>query len=284
MIEVEGLTKRYGSTTVLSDVSFGVGDGEAVALWGPNGAGKTTVLRSIMGLVRWSGRIEVAGLDARRRGKAVRRRLGYVSQELAFDEDLTVAETMAFSARLRRLPARQIGSVLDTVGLRDQGGQRVGALSGGMKQRLALGLALLPEPPVLLLDEPTASLDAAARESMIRLLHDLQGPGRSLLLTSHHLEDVGALVQRVLVLDGGRVTTECAPSALADTLGLRVWLHVTTMGGSTGEALEALRARGFRARPNSHGLLVDVEAQAKGGVLQALHDAGVGVEDFEVWR
>ncbi len=283
MIRVEGLTKRYGEVTVVDDVSFEVGASEAVALWGPNGAGKSTIVRCILGLARYGGRAEVAGLDVKRAGKAVRRLIGYVPQELSFYDDLDVGETVDLSARLRGVGVARADEALSTVGLGGEHTKRVGALSGGMKQRLAIALALLHDPPVLLLDEPTSNLDVAARESVIELLEGLRRD-RCLLLTSHHLEEVGMLVDRVLAMESGRVTLECEPAELAEKLGLRSWLHLVLSEGELVRARSLLDARGYHTRMNSRGVLVEVSTLQKGAALAVLHEAGLEVLDLEVWR
>lgn len=283
MIRVEHITKAYGEVTVVDDVTFAVGEREAVALWGPNGAGKSTIVRCILGLSRFEGSIEVSGLDARGAGKAVRSLIGYVPQELSFYDDLDVGETIDLSARLRRIGVERADEALATVGLEGEHAKRVGALSGGMKQRLAIALALLHDPPVLLLDEPTSNLDVAARESVIELLEGLRRD-RCLLLTSHHLEEVGMLVDRVLAMESGRVTLECEPAVLAEELGLRSWLHLVVAEDQLARARELLDARGFNSRMNSRGVLVEVSAHQKGAALAVLHEAGLEVLDLEVWR
>ena len=284
MIGIENLTKRYRSNTVVSDFSLEVATGESVALWGPNGAGKTTVVRCILGLVGYDGAIEVGGLDASTRGKAVRSLIGYVPQELSFYDDMRVVELLDYSAGLRGLGPDRVDRVLGTMSLGDHLDKRVRELSGGLKQRLGIATALLPDPPVLLLDEPTSNLDAAARDAVVRLLEDLRHEGRTMVVTSHHMEEVGMLVDRVVAMEDGRKTVECAPMDLAEELGIRAWLHLITTNGATKTAVDVLTAQGFDVRPNSRGVLVEVSAQAKGRAVAALHDAGIEIEDIEVWR
>ena len=284
MIGIENLTKRYRSNTVVSDFSLEVATGESVALWGPNGAGKTTVVRCILGLVGYDGAIEVGGLDASTRGKAVRSLIGYVPQELSFYDDMRVVELLDYSAGLRGLGPDRVDRVLGTMSLGDHLDKRVRELSGGLKQRLGIAAALLPDPPVLLLDEPTSNLDAAARDAVVRLLEGLRHQGRTMVVTSHHMEEVGMLVDRVVAMEDGRKTVECAPMDLAEELGIRAWLHLITTNGATKTAVDVLTAQGFDVRPNSRGVLVEVSAQAKGRAVAALHDAGIEIEDIEVWR
>jgi ABC-type multidrug transport system ATPase subunit len=191
--------------TALDDVSFRLERGSALALWGANGAGKTTLLKCLLGLLDCEGSLHLDGHDLRQSGRAARRFLGYVPQELAFHNGMRVDECCRFYAKLKRAPLSRIPVVLAQVGLASQQRKAVGALSGGMKQRLALALALLADPPVLLLDEPTSNLDAKTRDEFIDLLIELRRGGKTLLFTSHHAEEVDRLADQVLVLVDGRV-------------------------------------------------------------------------------
>jgi ABC-type multidrug transport system ATPase subunit len=284
VIHVDAVTKRYGKTLVLDDVSLEVADGEAIALWGPNGSGKTTVIRCILDQVRFDGTIEVNGLDVTRQPKSARSQIGYVAQDSAFYDHLTVAETLDLAAGIRRLSADRVAEVVAIVDIGDHATKRIRELSGGLKQRLGVALALLPDPPVLLLDEPTSSLDVAARESMIRLIESLRTPERMMIVTSHHVGEVGMLVDRVVALEQGRVALECAPTELAERLELRSWLHLVLTNGQIDQAVEILLSDGFDAHRNGHGVIVAVSAQHKTSALSRLQEAGIEIRDFEVWR
>jgi ABC-2 type transport system ATP-binding protein len=207
MIDVRELSKRFGRNTILDRVSFSVARGEAVALWGANGAGKTTAIRCILGLQPHEGEILVDGHSVRREGKGARARIGYLPQELAFQENVPVDETIGFYGRLRRSDGREVARLLEEVGLTDVADRPAGVLSGGMKQRLALAIALLGDPPILVLDEPSANLDAEGREAFLKRLVGLHAKGKTLLFTSHRLDEVEALADRVLVLERGRIRT-----------------------------------------------------------------------------
>lgn len=203
-ISVRNLSKRYGKTEALHDVSFTTTRGEILALWGANGAGKTTLLKAILGLIRFEGEIAVNGHDAARAGKAARRDIGYVPQEAVF-YDWGVLATMQFYARLKKAPPARIPFLLRRLGLEPHAHKAVAALSGGLKQRLALAIALLADPPLLLLDEPTASLDTATQQDYLTLLSDLRAEGKTILFASHRLEEVEALADRALLLENGRL-------------------------------------------------------------------------------
>jgi ABC-type multidrug transport system ATPase subunit len=223
VIEVTNLTKRFGRFTAVEDLSFAVGTGEAIALWGANGAGKTTAVRCLLNLFPFEGEIAINGLDVRRAGKEVRRMIGFVPQELSFHDDMTVAETLIFYARLKKVPdGYDFEPLLDQVRLSPHVNKRVGELSGGLKQRLALAVALLADPPILILDEPTASLDIRAREEFLLLLRSLKYEGKTMIFSSHHLEEVTALADRVLLLEGGRLVVDAAPDQLERRLGQEI--------------------------------------------------------------
>ena len=204
MIEVTGLSLDLGERRVLEHVSFSVARGESVALVGPNGSGKTSVLRCILGLLPYSGKITVSGHDAWREPIAARTLIGYLPQRSAFG-DSTAAETLRFTARLRGLDPRRSLEALERVGLKAFAHQRARTFSGGMQQRLALAAALLSDPKVLLFDEPTASLDRAGQKSFLALAAGLRGEGRTLVLASHRAEEIDQLADRVLELDFGHL-------------------------------------------------------------------------------
>ena len=282
VVAVRSLSKRFDGVQALADVSFTVAAGEAVALWGDNGAGKTTILKCILGLVAHQGSIQVGAWNAARQGKQARQLLGYVPQDPAFYPDMTVGQTVDLFRRLRKVDITRGADVLRIVGLEEQRDKAVRALSGGMKQRLALAVALLGDPPVLLLDEPTANLDTSGREAFIGLLQRLKADGKTLVLTSHRFSEVEVLCDRVVALKQGRVEFVTAPRDAARSLGLRteVWLRVDA--DAVERAVSLLRADGFSVTRNGHGVRVQVDARRKLQPLRLLEGAGVQVEDMDV--
>ncbi|HMB71898.1 MAG TPA: nitrous oxide reductase family maturation protein NosD, partial [bacterium] len=283
VVSVRGLVKRFGRFTAVDGLDLDVAPGEALALWGHNGAGKTTAIKCLLGLLPCRGEIRVAGRDLRRDGKGVRRALGYVPQELTLHDDLRTRETVAFYARLKKVPAVRVGEVLEEVGMTAHERKRISELSGGMKQRVALAIALLADPPVLVLDEMTSNLDASSRRGFLELLSRQRERGKTILFTSHRLEEVQMLADRVLVLENGRAMTECAPDRLAATLGLRARLHLRIPDEDRDAALERLASGGFEAwRNGGPGIHVRVAPEQKAGVLRCLDAAGLRILDFEL--
>ena len=283
MIEVSNLTKKFGHFTAIDNLSFTVAPGEAVALWGPNGAGKTTVIRSLLGLLSAQGQMKINGFDAKKEGKKARAAVGYVPQELALYDDLSARDTLSFYANLKRVSAERVKEVLSEVGLAEHSHKQVAALSGGMKQRLALASALLAAPPLLSLDEPTSSLDTAARDEFVKLLLHQKEQGKILLFTSHRLEEVEILASRVLVLEEGRLKLVCdQPAELANLLGMTLSLKLIVPEALRDQALNLLRAQGIVASRNGIGLRVKVSASAKMVPLQTLLAENIKIDNFEI--
>lgn len=286
MIRVEGVIKRFGSAVAVDNVSVHVPAGDAVALWGANGAGKTTLIRCVLGLFRFSGRVSVGGHDVATHGKRARRLIGYVPQELGFYDDLRVSEAIRLFARLKGLGSIRTKDVLEQVALGGHERKRIRELSGGMKQRLALAIALLGDPPVLVLDEVTASLDACGREEFVGLIAGLvgglAGGGRTLLFASHRSDEVATLAQRVVLLDRGRLVGECPAQEFVHRLGADAVLHLHVSELLRAAAMTALRAGGFDPHLNGVGVHVPVTTSQKAVPFRILADARIAVDDFEV--
>jgi Cu-processing system ATP-binding protein len=210
MITATDLCLALDGRTILDHVSFSVASGESVALVGPNGSGKTSILRCLLGLVPFTGRIDVGGLDILREPIAARTLMSYVPQRAAFG-DAPAREVLMFVAKLRRIDCCRILATLREVGLEEHADERVRTFSGGMQQRLSLALALLADTPVLLFDEPSASLDREGQEHFSAIVARLRKRGRTLLLASHRPEEVEAMTDRVLHIDRGRTEAPPAP-------------------------------------------------------------------------
>ncbi len=246
VLRVEGLTKRYGSVTVLSNVDFSLEPGTITAILGPNGAGKTTTLKCILGVTGFEGKVEVDGYSSRRQGKKARSRIGYLPQTPAFNEGDTCRQALKFLAELRGTDVSRVEPLLKRVDLEEQIDLAVGHLSGGMKQRLALAAALLSDPPLLLLDEPTANLDATSREQLHDLVAQLRAEGRTIVISTHFVDNLGDLADRVLVLRGGRLVYKGTVEELASLAPSRRFV-VSLNGTSPATLIEALGKIGVKA-------------------------------------
>ena len=223
-ILVQNLQKSYRKVAAVQDVSFRVGAGEIFGLLGPNGAGKTTTLRVICTLASPDGgKVEVSGVSVLENPRLVRQKLGYVAQEVALDKVLTGRELLELQAALYHLPGKvikdRINQALSLLGLEEYADKKTGTYSGGIKKRLDLAAGLLHQPDVLVLDEPTVGLDIESRVIVWDFLRQLQQAGTTVLLTSHYLEEVDALADRVAIIDRGLVIAEGTPSQLKDSLG-----------------------------------------------------------------
>ncbi|MCY7278298.1 MAG: ABC transporter ATP-binding protein, partial [Phormidesmis sp. CAN_BIN44] len=205
---IEQLQKRYGAIAAVKDVSLQVESGEIFGLLGPNGAGKTTTLRCLCTLTTPdSGQIEVSGVSAIENPRLARQRLGYVAQEVAIDKVLTGRELLELQAALYHLPRQtikpRIAEILTLLGLDEWADKKSGIYSGGLKKRLDLAAGLLHRPDVLVLDEPTVGLDIESRVAVWNFLRELREQGTTILITSHYLEEIDALANRVAIIDRG---------------------------------------------------------------------------------
>jgi ABC-type multidrug transport system ATPase subunit len=187
-------------------MSFEVYPGECFALLGPNGSGKSTALKCLAGLVRpSSGTMSIGGFDVVRQGRQARALMSYLPQQVSFPEHLRVREVLEFYARLRGLPKGRVDRVMELLDCADFSGRFVTGLSGGMRQRLAIAVACLPATPLLMLDEPTASLDPESAASLRRLLAGMKRAGRTIVFATHVLADVERLADRIAILVNGRL-------------------------------------------------------------------------------
>ncbi|MFN7965302.1 MAG: ABC transporter ATP-binding protein [Acidobacteriota bacterium] len=210
---IVGVTKHYGSMQALGNVTLDANPGQAIALWGANGAGKSTLIKAMLGLIDFEGSITIAGHDIRTDGKAARRAIGYVPQQSSF-YDLPLREAMEFYAAIKQVDAARCKELRVQLGLIEHERKLVSALSGGMKQRLALALALLADPPLLVLDEPTASLDMRVQREYLELLRQLRDAHKTIVFATHHIEEVEELADQVIVLEGGQVAARLAAQEL----------------------------------------------------------------------
>lgn len=287
---IEKLQKRYGQVEAVKDVSLQVEPGEIFGLLGPNGAGKTTTLRCLCTLSEAdAGRVEVSGISVLTNPRAARQRLGYVAQEVALDKVLTGRELLQLQAALYHLPraiARErIQQTIDLLGLKDWIDQRSGNYSGGIRKRLDLAAGLLHQPDVLVLDEPTVGLDIESRTAIWAFLRQLRDRGTSVLITSHYLEEVDVLADRVAIINQGVVIAAGTPSDLKDRVGgdrVTLRLREFTPADEAEQAKAMLTEFAFvqdviinETQGNSINMVVDPQSDALLTIQQALKEAGL---------
>lgn len=278
MITVSELVKSYPSAQALKGVSLRVERGEIFGLLGPNGAGKSTLLKAIVGLVNpTAGSIVVDGIDLRRQPKAALAKIGFVPQQVAFPAHLTIREVLAFHAEIKGLPESSIMSGLQQVGLQHDAHRRVGELSGGMRQRLGLAQAILADPPLLVLDEPSVGLDPHVAAEFRDLLAELNARGTTILLTSHLLGEVERLAHRVAILQDGAVLALDTMQNLMTRLKPSLWIK---LAGDCSPAQEVLRTLGMSFDTVGQTLRVSSSGNQNVVVLDALRQEGVEVETF----
>jgi ABC-2 type transport system ATP-binding protein len=269
-VETRDLTRSFGTEKALDSLSFDVEAGEVVALLGPNGAGKTTTVRLLNGLLRPdAGTARVLGLDPTADGTELRRRTGVMTEQSGLDERLTALENVAFTARIRGLraadAATQSAVLLERFGIASRAHDRVQGFSTGQRKRVALARALLHDPEVLFLDEPTAGLDPEATRDVLDLLASLAAErGRTVLLCTHFLGEAGRLCQRMAVLHRGRLRAFGRPDELAARLWRGVPVELDLGAAADERTLAALRAgRGvLSAEATSNGARVQLEERA----------------------
>jgi ABC-2 type transport system ATP-binding protein len=287
---IEKLQKRYGSTEAVKDVSFQVEPGEIFGLLGPNGAGKTTTLRCLCTLAEPdAGKIEISGVSVIDNPRLARQRLGYVAQEVALDKMLTGRELLELQAALYHLPRaaiqQRIPEMLTLLGLDEWANKKSGTYSGGLQKRLDLAAGLLHKPDVLVLDEPTVGLDIEGRVAVWNFLRNLRDQGTTVLITSHYLEEVDALADRVAIIDRGVVIASGTPSELKDRVGGdRVTLRIREFSPieEAEQAKTLLESLPLvqqviinSAQGNSLNLVVEPQSEALMTIQQSLQQAGL---------
>jgi Cu-processing system ATP-binding protein len=272
MIGYRAFAKRYGKLVAVADLTFTVAPGEVVALLGPNGSGKTTVLKAAAGLLAPSaGAVTLGGLPAA--SPAARRALSYLPQKVAFPETASGREVLEFYRALRRSPAASVDAALSFASLNGAGDRAVATYSGGMRQRLGLAVAMLPETPLLILDEPTAALDPEGLCAFYGVVEGHRRDGRTVLFSSHQLGDLERLADRFAVLVEGRLAAVLARAELARALEERGVLRLRLAPPSPG-LLAAVAAIAPRAAWTGDELVVPGGAAARPAVLEAVRAAG----------
>ncbi|MCD4690218.1 ABC transporter ATP-binding protein [bacterium] len=290
VIEVRNLTKRYGTTTAVDNLSFTVHRGEVFGLLGPNGAGKTTAISILSCLIApTSGTAQVCGFDVVRKSLDARSRIGVVPQEIALYPSLSAKQNLLFWGRMYGVAGNELESrvdeLLEVVGLTERGSDRIDTFSGGMKRRINIAAGLIHRPEVLFLDEPTVGIDPQTRRSILELVKGLNEDGLSILYTTHYLEGAEYLCHRVGIMDEGRLIAIGTQDELIGSIGAT---DVITVSGESFPAsvvalLESLD--GVRGTTSMRGYLtIEVAAgsQALSHIVQKLAGEGTAITAIEI--
>lgn len=279
MLEVCGIAKRYGEVTAVAGVSFRAGKGETIGLLGPNGAGKTTTVSMIAGLVKPdAGEVKIAGRVLRGDTDPVKRDMGLVPQDIGLYEEMSARENLHLFGALYGMEGarlkRAMDEALDLVGLRDRAREPVKGFSGGMKRRLNLAAAVLHDPVLLLLDEPTVGVDPQSRNAIFDNLEELRKRGKTLLYTTHYMEEAERLCDRLVIIDHGKILADDTLPNLHRLVPVRSLLTLEFEDGDGG----GLRAEELREVPG-----VESAELRSGGVAIGVRDLGADSAEILRW-
>jgi ABC-2 type transport system ATP-binding protein len=273
MIEVQNLTKDYGRHRAIDDISFSVEKGEILGFLGPNAAGKTTLMRILTCFFPPTmGRATVAGYDCFEDSLEVRKRVGYLPERVPLYEDMTTCDYLTFAAGVKGMPAKEIksgvGRVMDDFGLQEFSHRMIGALSKGYRQRVGLAQAVVNDPEVLILDEPTVGLDPKQIKEVRKLIKEMAGK-RTVILSTHILPEVSLLCDRVIIINKGKLVVVDRPENLTRESPKRMFLHIN--GSSSDIEQELARLDGVNgvereqvASEDAHGFVVEFDDEKRG--------------------
>jgi ABC-2 type transport system ATP-binding protein len=281
-IDVENLTKRYGDLLAVNDISFTVRTGEVFAFLGPNGAGKTTTVE-IVETIRTptSGRVCVLGMDVTTRKRDIVPRIGVLPQGFSSFDRITVRETIQYYARLFGCRSTDVDGLIELANLEDKGNEQFKNLSGGLKQRLGIAIALVNDPEVVFLDEPTTGLDPRARREVWDVLLSLKKKGKTVFLTTHYMEEAELLADTVAIISKGKIVAMGAPDELIEGNANYLVLTVKTIDGAPFEIIQKM---GFEPVHDNHkNIKVRVEhTEDIQKILNAMQDAGASSLSLDV--
>jgi len=290
VLHCQGLRKRFGEIEAVRGVGFEIAPGESYGLLGPNGAGKTTTISIVAGLLEADeGETSVAGKRLTTRSVAAKSAIGFVPQELAIYPDLTARENLTFFARLYGLagkPARKrVDEVLEVIGLTERASDQAKTYSGGMKRRLNIGIGLLHEPSLLILDEPTVGVDPQSRNAILESVEQLGDQGMAVLYTTHYMEEAERLCDRIGIIDHGQLKAEGTREELVALLGEHDKVHLTGTGQLEAGAKACLEIGAVHAASVGDGsveLLVEGASAVLPEILTTVGGAGVSVQAVAV--
>jgi len=282
VIEVEKLTKRYGELLAVNDVSFAVRKGELFAFLGPNGAGKTTTVEIIETIrLPTSGKVSVLGMDVTRKKRDIVQRIGVLPQGFSSFDRVTVRESIQYYSRLFGGKTTDVDGLIELANLKDKSREQFKNLSGGLKQRLGIAIALVNDPEIVFLDEPTTGLDPRARREVWEVLRGLKQQGKTVFLTTHYMEEAEFLADTVAIISKGRIIATGSPDELMESSANELSL---TLRSADANVFAIVQETGFDpVRHNTHYLKVRVKrADDVRKILDAVKDAGSSLLSLDV--
>jgi len=283
VLVAENVRKIYGKHTALNDVSFNAKRGEVLGILGPNGAGKTTLIKCCLGLLDFYGRITVQGIDVKTAGAIARARMGYLPQRTTLHNNLSIIDEVKLIGRLKGVnDGQQFREVLERLGFWERRKSLVRSLSQGMKQKLMLGLTLLTEPDILLLDEPLSSIDIEGQLSLLRQLEEIKKEGKSILISSH-IVGMGSVIDRVLVLNRGEVVAFGGVEEVLAKLHIRdkIYIKLQQGGVQDNELVDILMKNNVYSVQRLEGwLIIECDSKDKAKLIASIFDRGIRPEDI----
>jgi len=282
-IEVDGLTKTYRGFTAVNKISFRVKTGEIFGFLGPNGAGKTTTMKSILDIIHADvGNIKIKGIDIRTHGKEARKLIGYMPEKVAFYDHLTALQNLSFYAEMRHIPTEDCRALIDIVGLGDTGKKPVGKFSKGMVQRLGMARAILGNPEILILDEPSSGLDPRGIALFRDIILDMKKKGAAIFLSSHILSEIQSVCDRVGIINKGVLVAQDEVSALSKKLQLmpQIIIDLETITDTIDDILKKIPGV---TNVEIHGkqIIITCDSKTKTQVILAIEGAGCSIINIQ---
>ncbi len=282
MIRLQEVTKTFNNVVAVDSVSLNIEHGESVALLGANGAGKSTLIKCILGVLDYKGEIVIQNLNIKEYPKHSKSLIGYVPQDPLF-YDMKTVNILDFFGSIRGVHREKIDELLNLVGLEEHKNKLTSELSGGMKQRLSFAIGLLSDPHILILDEPTSNLDANAREEFLRLVNSYKDGGKTVLFSSHRLDEVYYLADRVLFMKSGKVILDEKPQNLAKSLDIKVRMNFRVPEHALDHAISILKEQGFTGvGRNGSGLYVEVSERQRVLPFEKLIESKIPIEYISI--
>ena len=287
MIQVTNLSKSYGDIKAVNDISFEITKGEIFGLLGPNGAGKSTTLNMMSTVVKNdNGTIVIDGLDVKNNSEKSKRLIGVVPQEISLYEDLSAYQNLLFWGNLYGIPSKElkerIDKTLKLIGLLDRKKDAIKTYSGGMKRRINIAAALLHQPKVLFMDEPTVGIDPQSRNHIFEVIETLNKQGMTIIYTTHYMEEVERLCDRIAIIDSGKIVAQGTQSELADLVNAKESIQLEFDFLSEQDVNELKESLQYSMKQSENKLLIEVTVKELTKVITACNELQLSINDIQL--